>query len=285
MTVTTRTEQKNAKRNFFLLYAVSLVVGLVAIISLWQKFATPAATVVSPTAESENYFMQMDTLLHRKMERFDDVYAGYVKARRSGVEPATGALFAVRSDLGQTLDSIDQQAGFLSDGPKKSIMNLTAARFRKAVNYRDSLLNDLVVLPKPAALDSGAANASAELALLKGLLEEKDREIALLQQAAKTTPVPNNTAAAAQLQKAITDKDRQIASLQAQLRQKEAALQNAGTPSRPAAGGGEWPQKYASLKAAHDKAVANEKSLKNAYQTVADDNRRLLLQLQSMRKN
>ena len=85
------------------------------------------------------------------------------------------------------------------------------------------------------------------------------------------------------------EKDKVIASLQTQLKEKEAALQSANAApavvTSNSTGDGEWKQKYAALKSSYEKVSANEKALKSAYKTVVDDNKRLLTQLQSIKKD
>ena len=83
----------------------------------------------------------------------------------------------------------------------------------------------------------------------------------------------------------LAAKDKIIDFLENQLKQAHSQKQVIMTGSNSSSSDSEWKQKYASLKESYDKVSANEKSLKSAYKTVADDNRRLLNQLQSMRKN
>jgi len=131
-----------------------------------------------------------------------------------------------------------------------------------------------------------ADNTTPEIENLRKALAEKNQKIAALENAVqkgegdKATNVNLSSASA-------DEKDKMIASLQNQLREKEAALKsanNAPAVTASSSDGSEWKQKYAALKASYDKVSANEKTLKNAYKTVADDNRRLLSQLQTMKK-
>ena len=211
----------------------------------------------------------------------------YVKGRQAGAEPDLAALLTARNALRNNLDSIDQQAAYLNEGPKKIAMSLAVAKFRKELADKESLLDGISVLPKGAfnANTKGmatAASSNQEVETLKQLLQQKDETIAALQKESQLNATPVSGSGDA-LQKALADKDKLIASLQTQLKQKDAALQNTPAQTRPASGG-EWQQKYQSLKVAFEKVSASEKSLKNSYQTLADDNRRLLSQLQSARK-
>lgn len=131
----------------------------------------------------------------------------------------------------------------------------------------------------PAVAQEAEANAAALQSLnqqvteLKALMAQKDERIKTLE----STP-------AAGLAGGADEKDQMILSLQTQLQEKETALQSLRQqPQASGSGDGEWKQKYAALKAGYDKAVASEKALRSAFKTVAEDNKRLLNQLQSLR--
>ncbi|HVF96886.1 MAG TPA: hypothetical protein VM871_06185, partial [Flavisolibacter sp.] len=226
MTTTSRAERKKAKTRFAIIYVVSLMLLFVIMSAFWKKFGGMQASVEpSQAAEKEAYFIQLDTLLHRKMEQLDDLYTGYVRARKGGSEEGSNALFSARADLGKTLDSIDQQAAFLNEGPKKKAMTFAASLFRKAVEDRDELMNGVLVLPKNAAAVTASVMVDSanlvEIANLKRQIGEREAEIAAL----RNNPSPgtsNNNAALAQLQTVVTEKDRQIALLQTQLKQRPA---------------------------------------------------------------
>lgn len=283
MTNTTRAAQRKAKLRFALLYAVSLVLLLVVMSAFWRRLAPPAETSAVPqAAEREQYIVQADTFLHHRMERLDAVYAAAVEARQRGQETSP-ALEAVRREFSRALDSLDEQASFLDNGPKKQALQQVSEKFRKSFGDRERIVNAVFALPKlqaPQAASTSATGAANEVDALKRQVEEKDARITALLAAAEQS---GNGGAVQQ----ASDKDKTIAALQAQVKQKEAALQAAlqNRPASPASSGGEWQQKYASLKSSYDKVAASEKNMKAAYQALADDNRRLLSQIQSLRKN
>jgi hypothetical protein len=288
--ITTRAEQKNARRRFVAIYALSLILVFVVVSAFWQKLANKKDQDSAPvSSEKEAYFMQLDTVLHARMNNLDSVCATYVKARQTGANPDATALLELKNSVRTSLDSLDQQAGYLNEGPKKAMMTLVMASFRKEFADRETVINGISTLPRQAfnsntaTTGSDAAGSSLTIDSLKRSLQAKDETIAGLQKQVQLSASDNNNAANDGLQKTVADKDKIISSLQAQLKQKEAALQNLPAQSKPAAGG-EWQQKYQSLKSSFDKVAASEKSLKNAYQTLADDNRRLLSQLQAARK-
>lgn len=340
--MTTRTERKKTKLRFVGLYSVSLLLIFVLVSAFWQRLAPKNLPAASQESEKEAWFLQMDSALHVKMAAIDNLAQSFVKARQAGAQPDTAAWLAMHQSLGTTLDSIDRQAGYLTDGPKKTMMTSVSANFRKALESRQAVLAGIVALPKATPGPAASGVTTEEMNVLKGMLQEKEEALAALQKQGQTKDetiaalqkqsqaATNSGSAAAGLQAAIVQKDKSIAalqvqltSLQGQLRQKEAALQ-AASVSRPAdgsqkdktisalqgqitslqnqlkqkeadlrtasasrsvaSGGGEWQQKYQSLKASFDKVAASEKSVKGAYQTLADDNRRLLSQLQAARK-
>lgn len=325
--MTTRTERRKAKLRFIALYAVSLLLLLTLASAFWQRLATKNTQAVAPqTGDKEAWFLTIDTAFHAKMNAMNDLAATYVKARKDGAQPDMGGWLLLRQSLNKTLDSLDQQAGYLTDGPKKAMMTSIAANFRKAVFNHEAVVNGIVTFPKGGAT-AGVPASTAAVDSLKRLLQERDGLVAALQKQAQLAAA-NSGATANSLQVAISERDKniaglqnQISTLQTQIRQKDAALQaasnnkpvanNAGLASlqnqvttlqnqlkqkdaalqaalasKPAvvSGGAEWQQKYQSLKTSFDKVAASEKSLRGAYQTLADDNRRLLSQLQSARK-
>lgn len=287
---------KKAKLRFFALYLFGLLLVFVVVSSFWQKKGVENQQT-GAASERESYFVQVDTMLHSKLEQLDEMYSAYVKDLRSGGDGATTTFLSAKNNFALSLDSIDQQASFLSDGVKKEAMNTVAAKFRKTFEARYNLISELAGLPKQLIDSNISASAetaamSQEMEELKKILVDKEQKIVELESKVQTNATANKTNPGTESQRLneILEKDKIIASLQTQIKQKDAALQKAATvtTSKPVvtnnAADGEWKQKYSSLKAAYDKASANEKSLKNAYKTVADDNRRLLGQLQSMRK-
>lgn len=284
MTNTTRAAQRKAKLRFALLYFVSLSLLFFVMSAFWRKLAPAEENSAAPqTAEREQYIVQTDSLLHQRMERLDAVYANAVEGKQRG-QDASAALAAVRRDFSSSLDSLDQQASFLDDGPKRQALQLVSQKFRKAFNDRERIVTAVFALPKLQASQTASTVAptepNTEVEDLKRQLQEKDSRIAALVTASEQA----GTGAVTQQ---LSDKDKAIAALQAQLKQKENALQAAlqNRPAAPASGGGEWQQKYLSMKGSYEKAAASEKSLRTAYQALADDNRRLLSQIQAQRKN
>ena len=154
-------------------------------------------------------------------------------------------------------------------------------RLRFVLLYAISLLLAFIVMTAFWHIVQTNNGSNEDVAALKLVLQQKDETIATLQkQVQSSTPTAGEDKTG--LQKTIGEKEQMITSLQTQLKEKDEALQKAGAQNQSS--GGDWQQKYQALKSSFDKVSASEKSLKGAYQTLAEDNRRLLSQLQSARK-
>lgn len=119
----------------------------------------------------------------------------------------------------------------------------------------------------------------------RGLVEAQNAAANLNTQPVQQSVSPSvNEQQLEQYKTALADNSRIIDSLNQRIQQ----LQNAPTVAAPVqqptvSNDGEWKQKYSSLKANYDKVAEREAALKAAYKTVADDNKRLLTQLQSLK--
>jgi hypothetical protein len=293
MTTVTPEEQKKARLRFLGLYGVSLVLIFIVVSAFWQnKGGIIEKSIDQEVAESNFYFFQTDTLLHARMEQMDKAFADYLTKRTKGNHADAGSFFAAKKSFASVLDSIEQQAAYLSNGPKKNAMTTLSSKFRVAFTERSKILDAVALLPRQKGDTSQVANASngqasAELEELKKILVDKETKIAALEKSAQAVQPGNEkgmTELLNQKQQELAGKDKIIAFLENQLKQAQAQKQVVMTSSHSPSES-EWKQKYASLKDSYDKVSANEKSLKSAYKTVADDNRRLLNQLQTMRKN
>lgn len=257
-----------AKRSFVILYLASLVLIFVVVSAFWKTpSAAPAQTTVEKNDDA-SHFMQIDTMLHAKMEAMDTSIARYFKTRSS--EELTKVQRQVYF-LQSAIDSIDKQALILLEGSRRQHMQMAVANFKKLMGERNRVLYGGETLPVQTVSATGTANTNssgAETEKLKQLLAQKEERVQALEQL-------NNANG--------QDKDKLILSLQSQLKQKDAALQQRANVSQQAGTDNEWRQKYASLKTLFDNTAASEKALKAAYKTVAEDNRRLLNQLQTLR--
>lgn len=260
-------DPKKARMRFVVLYLVSLVLVFVVLTAFFKKDGDPPI-VYQPQNESEKSYLLLDTMLQSKMQQLDLAYAAYLKTDRQVESKEATDVFNEKKSLQQSLDSIESQAGALKDGPLKNAMSTVAAKFKRSFQLRDSVFFSLVPLHQTKTYTTTeplttTGTPNTEFEELKAMLVQKEQRI---QELERSNPAD------------VQEKDKMIASLQNQLKQKE-ATQNTGS------GDSEWKQKYLSMKQAYDKSSANESSLKSAYKTVVDDNKRLLTQLQSLRKN
>lgn len=262
-------EQKKIKLRFLALYGISLVLIFILVSAFWQKKSSATADVLQ-AAETETYFIQFDTLLHSRLDELDNMYTLFLKASADNTAEANGFL-SIKNSMTTTLDSIAQQAAILASGSKKAAMEMVVNRYKNSLEIRDRLTTQLGSMPRNKSLpqlpensiDSSASNTDTER--LKNMVAGRDQEITRLEQKAQAD---------------LKEKNDLIASLQNQLRQRSPGV----ISNNPSASDGEWRQKYSSLKASYDKVAESEKALKSAYKIVAEDNRRLLGQLQSMKK-
>ena len=286
---------KTAKLQFAAIYIVSLVLIFVVVSAFWQKGS--AEVPANPAGEREAYFMQYDTLLHAKLGNLDERYTVFVKGLRTGGDGNASGFLEAKGDFERTLASLEKEADMLSDGVKKETIQRVTGEFRKSLQGRYDLVP--LVTDSSAPLYNAGPVASPdslrmEMEALKRILVDKEQKITELENKA-IMGNPENSKALVTLQneklKEIAEKNKTITDLQTQLKQKDLLIKQAAVtnPNRAVTGNtstdSEWKQKYSALKTAYDKAVTTEKSLRNAYKVVADDNRRLLGQLQSLRKN
>jgi len=256
---------KSTGLHFMLLYAVSLALIFIVVSAFFKRDDMVSTSAYHPDEGYEKNIVQIDTFLQSKLQLIDKSYIAYLNSNRQPDNKEAGDVLSAKNGLFISVDSIEKTAAGLREGPARQSILQTVNRFKTAYQTRDSLFYSLVLLPKgtiPNYNVSTQGNSNTELETLKGILVEKEQRIAELEKSKPTD---------------LQEKDKLIASLQNQLKRKE-ATQTTGSDD------GEWKQKYSSLKQAYDKTSASERSLKSAYQTVVDDNKRLLNQLQTLRK-
>lgn len=235
--------KKTARWQFFGLYLFSLILIFIVVSAFW-KASEPVTAAPDPTKEDAAYFMQIDTLLHTRMAALDATVVHHLKNGQASDGNVVQAQFY---QMQQAIDGVEKQASFLEEGSRKQVMQFAAASFREMLVLRKSLL-------------SGTLEAAGNSA----------------QPSATPGNPPSSTSAdeVAKLRQLLAQKDERIMALE----------QRVNTSAAPGGGNdSELKQKYTSLKAAFEKTAASEKALKAAYNTVAEDNRRLLNQLQTIR--
>lgn len=261
-----------AKRQFIFLYLVSIILIFLVVSAFWKASSAAPKEIVAATNDDAASFMQIDTLLHAKMEALDASIVRYVAGKRpEGLAEAQRKTYVLQ----KAIDSVEKQASILLEGSRKQHMQLAVANFKIMMQERNRVLYGGETIHSSAEKGEPGSEKSSngqtdELSQLKQVLMQKDERIQALEQFQAANG---------------GDKDKLILSLQNQLKQKDAALQQKrNAVAQPATGNEtEWKQKYALLKISFEKVSATEKALQSAYKTVAEDNRRLLNQLQTLR--
>ncbi|MDB5208176.1 MAG: hypothetical protein JWR72_3251 [Flavisolibacter sp.] len=272
MIAATLKEQKKAKIRFFALYIASVVLIIVIVSSLW-KDDSPAMVVsgmeaTSPTKNER--LLQIDALLHNKLEIVDNEYASAISAGKAGMQSRQNNLQSAESNFRTTLDSLDKEAATIKDEQQKSSLMTLVADFRKSLESRSKLMNGYTTLLNDTTntavgITGATGTTDAEMQELKTILVEKEEKVAALEKKRLDD---------------LAEKDKIITSLQSQVAKKT----NGPVQTPTTSGDSEWKQKYVKLKASYDNVAGQNNTLSRSYKSIVDDNRRLLSQLQAARK-
>ncbi len=272
MIAATLKEQKRTKIRFFAVYVASVVLIVIIISSLWKNSASAsqanATQAYSPT-ENEK-LMRADALLHIRLEALDNRYSAALLDGKKGAAAKRSNLLSAEGDFKVTLDSLEKVAAEVKDEEQKLALLFTVTNFRKSFEARSKLMNGYATLlnntDRPSiAFQSLPGISNEEMQELKTILVEKEEKVATLEKQRITD---------------LAEKDRIISSLQKQVAQRP----NVPVQSTATAGDSEWKQKYTRLKASYDDIAGQNSALNKSYKAIVDDNRRLLSQLQSARK-
>lgn len=271
MIAATLAEQKRAKLKFFAAYIASVLLILVIIASFLQRnppLSESATAVADPDAKR---LMETDALLHNRMAQVDKAYADSFSGNNLSGD-ALKSLQAAGISFSSTLDSLSKEAALLKDENRKGEMNHLLENFKRSFETRNALMNGYTALLNDTIRNNSGgtlltnmpATNDAALQELKNVLVQKEEKIAALEKQRLTE---------------LAEKDKTIASLQNQVSQRANMSVQTNT-----GGDSEWKQKYAKLKASYDNLAGQNNSLNKSYKAIVDDNRRLLSQLQSARK-
>jgi hypothetical protein len=237
MITATIDEQKKAKLRFLLLYVSSLALIFLIVIAFWQNHGSEAAqNIAGEISENESYFIQLDTMLHAKMDQLDQVYADYLQSNRAEGGKELTELLSMKYIFTATLDRISQQASILNAGIKKDMMTLIVSKFSNSFEARSRMINELAQLPaneKNTLLDGLVKEGRPEITTeemeeIKGMLVEKEEKITALENKVQKGLIDKASVIAkmeTQKQKELAEKDRLISSLQNGQKQKGASLQ------------------------------------------------------------
>ncbi len=279
MIAATLAEQKKAKLKFFAAYVVSIVLVMIIFASLWRDHSSAALTSDVPAATpSHEKFVQVYTALEARLQELDNLTISLVSSKeKSG--PKVQAVQAAQASVKNSLDSLSKDAATVSDEEERQELINLVAGFRKTADNNAglltgylSVLNDTsrVVVRTNTVVQNVPVKDDAAMQELKAMLVEKEQRITGLEQ---------------QRQNEVAEKNKTITSLQGQLKQAQNGRQTiVNVPQTVTGGDPELKQKVATLKSTNDKLSAQNATLNNAYKALVEDNRRLLTQIQSMRK-
>lgn len=262
MIAATVQEQKRARFRFFALYFMSVVLIVLIIAALWKADPQPEPSVaVMPAtveAPSEDY-----ATLQTKLFEMDGLYSGLAQSKDGGAA-IQKSMQSAEAGFNASLDSLQKLADDQADPGQRAKMAGLIAGFRKSLQSRMGLVNDYVAAQAANAQSPKSTIADpAEVNELKSMLVQKEQDLASLAEKARLD---------------VETKDKQIATLQAQKKGTTTVV------TQTVSNDGEWKQKYTKLKASNDNLVSQNASLNKSYQAVVDDNRRLLSQVKSSRK-
>ena len=279
MIAATIAEQKKAKLKFFAAYLLSILLVLVIFASLWRDSAATAITSNVPVAKpSHQKFVQAYNALQSQFQELDNLSVSLVNSKeKSGLK--VQAVQAAQASVKNSLDSLSKEAASVSDDGERQELNNLVNGFRKTadnsaavVNSYIAIVNDTsrVVVRTNTVVQNVPVKDDAALQELKGMLVEKEQRITSLDQ---------------QRQNEMAAKDKTINSLQGQLKQAQTVRPTVvNVPQTVTGGDPELKQKLAKLKSTNDNLSSQNATLSSAYKALVEDNRRLLSQIQSMRK-
>lgn len=263
-------EQRKSKLKFFAAYLVSVFLILVVFAALWQGDSAASSRPASfpATMSGENY-MEADAFLHNRMEELDGLYMSAIGNNGAAINNLREA----EKGFIASLDSLEDKAEEEENKAHKDEWQLLVSNFRTALQARGSMMNKLarmqqVTTPvspvvKEAKPDNSAINAVVED--LKSQLAKKDEQLASLE---------------SQTRNDIAQKNRTIASLQEQVRKGTIVVPRQNNSAAEE----EWKKKYNAIRSRHTELNTAYNALSASFQSVVADNRRLLGQLQQLRK-
>lgn len=212
--------------------------------------------------------MQANTVLQRRLQDLDNAIALSRQKNKN-----RDGLLKAKSALQSSLDSLQRAMESTNGDEQKAGVNSLLLFFKNALQTRIQLEDDYVSLrtqmeksPVPSdAAQNAFKDDGAELGRLKAELQQKDEQIESLKE---------------QDGKKAAEKNNQIALLTLQLQQ---------AINRPKQekddGAAAWKQKFITLEARFKELDAEYNVLSQSYQNAVSNNRKLLSQLQSVKKS
>lgn len=262
-------EHKKAKLKFIVTAVVSLLLIFIIVSCAFLNVGNsqPRETVVRTVSHEGMAYVQANTVLQHRLQDLDNTFVLHSQKKEG-----TNDLLKAQGALQLSLDSLQKTFERTKDNEQQGDINSLLLFFRKALQTRIQLANKYANLQtqteKSTALSGNDSkeleNANAELEKLKTVLRQKEAQMNTLGQDVKM----------------LADKDKQIAALTAQL-QQAANHPNQEKDNSAAV----WKQKFTTLEARFKELDAEYNVLSQSYQNAASNNRKLLSQLQAVKKS
>ncbi|HEX8316630.1 MAG TPA: hypothetical protein VF609_16625 [Flavisolibacter sp.] len=245
MTANILTQQKKAKLKFFAVYIVSVVLILIIFAAFRTTDQPTVAAVESVSTPSAGQSGQLAEADALLHSRMNDLD----KLRLAAVQnPANAA----RSDM--AIQTAEADFTVLLDSLEKQKAELSNVDQQRLSLLLENFKNEL----------------QAKSQMHSNYIQLVKKQ--------SVPPVTTNNEEVERLRSALEDKEKTISSLQQQLASKPVSA------PRTTNDDAETKKKLASLKAAYDRLQIQNATMEKSYKIVVEDNRRLVTQLQSPRK-
>lgn len=236
----------NVKVKFFLGYLLSVVLGVVVVLSLLKGGSEGNQVIANTTAihnDDDSFLEETNAVLQTKLETLSKTYLSNTTAPTGGQKPA--AVEAAESDMKKTLEDV-----------RARVENLEGSETQVKAQHR--------------------------LTFFENSFDHQNRLYVQFLQSELKTQNANSTVNAAeleQLKNSLAQKEKEVLALQASLREKPSVIARQPTDDAK-----QWKEKAAGLKAANDKLSKQVNNMTASYQIIVEDNKRLLSRLQASKK-
>lgn len=262
-------ENKGIKLRFAGLYLASVLLIVFIFATFWGKTPPLVQTKQEVLSASKKTMdaeaLSVDALLHTRfnhLQQLDETYkATFGDSATATSKETNNAILAAEESLKKTLDSIAQKTSEYKEVEKIKLDNILTY-------FRTSLQNHRSISTTQNALANRGTSASTDRQTLlnyQNSLNDKDRTITGLQD---------------QLKNGLKDKDNKISALQAQLQNSQK-----NTVAAPASTGNDLEKKNQNLRTALNTMENKNATLLGQNIGLRQENERLILQLNSLRKS
>lgn len=249
MTTELTSPQRFARLRFFGLYALSIALILIVAASFWNiktegSSENETSAIGNTNPRIQNVWVQTDAFLHSRLQNLNQQYLVTINNGDTSKETAV-YIEALENAFRVSLDSLTQTDQSLTNIEATSFTQLII-RFKEELESRSLLHQKHLQLMRFNAGASSTTKISEEVKRLRNSLSEREQQIQRLQQNASAQP-------------------------------------GLGAPSNNADVSKLKAELY-NVKKINDRLRSQSSELSKSYQAIVADNRRLLSQLQSSRK-